>query len=390
MGISSLLNFFKNKIITAHDTKDTSTNNKDEISTNNIHSANDFIKHKDPYIDENSIVPDEQPFYQENSYYTSHSYPGTPMAKKVISFPERKKNCIPSERGLYVAEILLLYYCQKGDYPKPKNGYPGFWWFEYGIRNIGYVLDSLAQRGFIQLAPLNRSIGSLTVPELKKLLKSVNAPVSGKKADLILRVQKHVSDDSLLAAGAKQKYELTPLGEKELEDNSYVPYMHNSHEITMDLSPTEPGFNVWHINRVLGTGDKSNWEKIVNTVKEDMDKKNTERNKLFMDDLKNRDPNDYAKLKAQDDQIAAINNAENKYAQDKNLDDIIKFWEELWQAGDPKFAGSHWHFRLPDLYMKVKRYDEAIALCERIKSESDPSYSDKADAYIKKISARKK
>ena len=69
-----------------------------------------------------------------------------------------------------------------------------------------------------------------------KLLKSVNAPVSGKKADLILRVQKHVSDDSLLAAGAKQKYELTPLGEKELEDNSYVPYMHNSHEITMDLS----------------------------------------------------------------------------------------------------------------------------------------------------------
>ena len=95
------------------------------------------------------IPNEEKQYYIPDSYYTNLSYPGTPFERRVITFQERKSVSYPSKRGLYVAEILLLEYCSYGTYPRPKTGYPGFWWFEYGIRNVGHYLSELERRGFI-------------------------------------------------------------------------------------------------------------------------------------------------------------------------------------------------------------------------------------------------
>lgn len=91
------------------------------------------------------------------------------MATRVITFEERKKTSFPSARGLYVAEIMLLEYCSQGKYPKPKGGYPGLWWFKYGIRDVGHALESLQDRGFLQWASKAKSLGTLKVDELKQL-----------------------------------------------------------------------------------------------------------------------------------------------------------------------------------------------------------------------------
>ncbi len=125
---------------------------------------------KDSFADSSSISPDERPYYQPDDYYTFYSYPGTEMATRVITFEERKKTAYPSARGLYVAEIMLLEYCSQGKYPKPKGGYPGLWWFKYGIRDVGHALESLKARGFLQWAPKAKSLGTLKVDELKQLL----------------------------------------------------------------------------------------------------------------------------------------------------------------------------------------------------------------------------
>ena len=118
---------------------------------NNIQfKDNNTIKNDLKYADSSTISPDEKPFYQSDDYYTLESHPGTIMAQKVITFEERKKTTVPSASGLYVAEILLLEYCNTGTYPKPSNGYPEFWWFTYVIRDVGNVLKSLEQRGFIE------------------------------------------------------------------------------------------------------------------------------------------------------------------------------------------------------------------------------------------------
>jgi hypothetical protein len=147
-------------------------------------------------------------------------------------------------------------------------------------------------------------------------------------------------------------------------------------------------FNVWTINKLLGTGDKSNWKVI---IEEQEQKKKTElesRNESFMSELKRIDPEGYKTLKTQDQQIAAVQQARVKYDSDKDLDSYIDFWEMVWANGGLKFEGAKWHFELPDLYIKAKRYDEALAFVINIK-KSKPIYAEKADVYIKKIQERK-
>lgn len=342
---------------------------------------------KFPYADSSTIEAAEKRCYQPDEYYTYESYPGKAMSRPVITFEERKKTCIPSERGLYVAEILLLEYCRKGNYPNPKLGYPGFWWFEYGIRDVGRALKSLGKRGFIQMASARDSVGSLTVAELKKLLKEVHAPVSGKKAELMKRAQQVVPDDILDKAGIDCKYRLTELGKQELEDNAYVPYMHSVPDKTIEGIPEEEQFNVWRINRVLGRGDKSHWMEVVESIKKKVDERTDQREKKFMQELKEFNPQGYRELKAQDEQLAVIEKMEDRYEIDHNIDALIAFWENLWQKGGLKFEGASWHFRLPDLYIKVKRYGDALKFCKKIRIKK-PEYRDKADGYIAKINEK--
>lgn len=336
------------------------------------------------YADSSTIDAEEKHCYQPDDYYTYESYPGKAMSQSVITFEERKKTCIPSERGLYVAEILLLEYCRKGAYPNPKMGYPGFWWFEYGIRDVGHTLKSLEHWGFIRMASARDSVGSLTVADLKKLLKEAHAPVSVKKAELVERVQQVVPDEMLAKAGINCKYQLTELGKQELADNAYVPYMHGVPDKTIEGIPEENQFNVWRINHVLGRGDKSHWMEVVESIKKKVDERTEQKEKKFMQELKENDPQGYKKLKAQDDQLAVIEKKEEQYEIDQNIDALIAFWEKLWQNGGLKFYGAYWHFRLPDLYIKVKRYGDALKFCKEIRIKK-PEYRNKADGYIARI-----
>ena len=67
---------------------------------------------------------------------------------------------------------------------------------------------------------------------------------------------------------------------------------------------------------------------------------------------------------------------------DGNIDSLIKFWEDIWNNGGLLFRGSAWTFRLPDLYIKQKRYDDALSILRKIRN---PSYRDKKASYIERI-----
>ena len=208
-----------------------------------------------------------------------------------------------------------------------------YWWYKYGIRDVGSVYESLVERGFLII---NDKTG---------------------------------------------KYELTNLGKSELEENAYVPYMHSHNKYTT--------FTIWDLNQLLGTGDKSNYVEIIEKKHTEIDNRNEESNKTFMKELKVIDPEGYRKLKSQDKQIKAVQAADEKYAEDNDIDWIINFWEEIWKDGGPKFEGSGWMFRLPDLYIKAKRYDDAIAIVQKIKKSKGSYYSNKANSYIARIEERK-
>lgn len=330
------------------------------------------------------VQEDENKYYQSDSYYTDTVAEGTVFERKVVSFEDRKKTAIPSNRGLYPAEILLLEYCSKGNYPGPKNGYPGFWWFEYGIRDVGTALKSLEDRGFIVFASVGESVKCFTVPQLKELLKAQGQPTTGKKAELVERVAEIVPEDVLIEAGVQRKYVLTELGQQELSENVYVPYMHSTPNKTTEDDRFSMAFNVWSINKLLGTGDKSNWRAVVEEQEQKMNKEISNKNDAFMKELKKIDPEGYKVLKTQDQQIAAVQKARDKYSEGKDLDSYIAFWEMIWANGGLKFEGAGWHFELPDLYIKAKRYDDALAFVTKLK-KNKPTYAYKSDTYVKKI-----
>lgn len=336
------------------------------------------------------VVPEsEKKYYQPDSYYTDVVHEGTPFEYRIISFEERKKTAIPSTRGLYPAEILLLEYCSHGTYPSPKNGYPGFWWFTYGIRNVGAALKSLENRGYISFSSPSAALNGLTVTQLKEILSTIGQATTGKKAELIERISETVLANDLLAMGVQPKYALTNLGQLELSENEYVPYMHGAPNKTIETDLCGTMFNVWSINKLLGSGDKSNWRAIVYEQEAKINQERTEANIAFMNNLKKTNHESYKKLKAQDDQLAAVQKASEKYRVNKDLDAYIAFWEVLWSNGGLFFEGSKWHFELPDLYIKAKRYDDALNFVEKLK-RSKPIYADKADAYATKIIALNK
>ena len=335
--------------------------------------------------DEKETIPEEEKkYYQPDSYYTDVAFEGTSFEKRVITFEERKKTAIPSRRGLYPAEILLLEYCLKGDYPGPKNGYPGFWWFTYGIRDVGAVLKTLEDRGYITFGTVKDSVKSFTVKQLKELLAAEGKSTVGKKADLVARVVEVVPEEEILAAGVQLKYTLTEIGQQELDENLYVPYMHSTSNKTTEDNRCTMTFNVWSINKLLGAGDKTNWKVIVKEQERKMKEEIADKNEIFMKELKKIDPKSYHAIRTQDQQIAAVQKAKNKYLQDKDLDTYISFWEMIWKNGGLKFEGVGWYFELPDLYIKAKRFDDALAFVTELK-RTKPIYSYKCDSYIEKI-----
>lgn len=177
------------------------------------------------WADSSTIAADEHKYYQSDEYYALITHKGTPFERKVITYEERKKCSLPTSSGLYVAEVLLLEYCSYGKYPKPSSGYPGFWWFKYGIRDVGHALKSLEKRGFLQWCPLEQRLSVLKTDELKQLLASEGLPTSGKKANLIDRIITGIPGADQKLPETSKKHSLTPLGQTELQDKRLYSFI---------------------------------------------------------------------------------------------------------------------------------------------------------------------
>ena len=280
-----------------------------------------------------TIPASEKQYYQKDDYYTNKTFGSSVFEKDIIPFEHRIKDSIPSATGLYVPEILMLHFCKS--FPNPKNGYPGYWWFKYGVRNVGAMLESLAERGYIVLDTKT------------------------------------------------QKYKLTEKGEKEQKDNAYVYYMHSK---SNDLRYTP-----WEMNKMLGYGDKGRYLEILDRIHEKDEKQiahQKAKSEPLRQELRKNSP-EFRKLddnnQAMDKYIQLVNDRDAQYKEDKDLESYILFWEDIWRSGK-SLLGAHWAFVLPDLYIKAKRYDDVLACMPRLKKLG---YAAKAEKYIEKINDKK-
>lgn len=359
-------------------------NKQEKIGINNIKNS------VEPLIPE-----EEKKYYQDDSYYTEYkkAMPGAEPIK-VQTFEERKKTSLPSKGGLYVAEILLIHYCTYGSYPNPKNGYPGFWWFEYGIRNVGYRLKDLEERGYIELGSARDSIKTLKVDVLKKILLECGLPTTGKKAVLVECVQENIEDAVLLGNGCERKYFVTELGQKELNENQYVPYMHSHPRKTIDGIRFGNTFNIWSINKIFAGKDIPDWENEI--------KREETRATGIKHVWETPEETEYYNTLNVITQRIPLSKIKNAKDWQKGFDEGFPFYlkaQEYYSAGNYYAAIDYYNkaravgYDAPALYngyvdafKKIKAYDEAISvLKEGITRDTASQKSEWFEQEIQKI-----
>lgn len=289
------------------------------------------------YADSSMIPEEEQQYYQPDEYYEIVTHKGTPFESIVISFEERKKTSFPSKRGLYVPEILMLSFCQ--NFPHPSRGYPGYWWFQYGVRDVGGMLKSLESRGFIEINPKTG------------------------------------------------KYMPAKVGRAEMQENEYVAYTHRNSKLS--------NFTAWEMNRILADGDKSDWLDIF--CKHTGELPPLETTGVIIEKFDPSEPLKPVKPRVPLNQIKNLNNW------DKGFDEGYPHYqkgEQFRKAGGlytalEQFDEARYHgYGAPALYRsyamvfrKMKAYDEEIAILEEGMTRDTASKA--SDKFIERINRAK-
>ncbi len=168
-----------------------------------------------------TIPDDEKQYYRPDEYYKNYAYNGL-VGEEITPFESRKKYLPKSKNGLYPAEILLLHYCTYSQYPFPRNGFPGFWWYQYGIRDVIGCLGSLEARGFLQRSDVYQSLRKYLNAELQEILSEHGLNTKGKKAVLIQRIIDNINADDLAERVTRFYYSPTELGLDELRQNRAI------------------------------------------------------------------------------------------------------------------------------------------------------------------------
>ena len=150
------------------------------------------------------------------------------------------KKAVPTRRGLYPHEILMLDYAHTFSTDVKNQDFQKFWYYEYSTKNPKAVLKSLEDRNFICPGDLQSAIQHLPILEIKQELKSIEQKVSGKKAALVTRLLDNVDLDKLNQKFSARFYALTETGQQELSENQYVSYLHRHRYMS-----------VWEMNRRL-------------------------------------------------------------------------------------------------------------------------------------------
>lgn len=112
--------------------------------------------------------------------------------------------------------------------PIEKPNVAAYWIYEYNI-DFDKIMTKLLKNQYLRVSTVNESISYLTIPELKDLLKDKGLKLTGKKSELVLRVQDSYSEDEICAKqpNLSRHYVLTSLGE------SVIANLHES--ATKDL-----------------------------------------------------------------------------------------------------------------------------------------------------------
>lgn len=159
---------------------------------------------------------------------------------------------INSYDGLEIGEIILMDWLEN---KKQTDLPPDYFSIFYEI-NYNISINKLASNNYIRTSTPSESLYSLKIKDLKEILKNNSLKVSGKKAELIKRIQDNV-EEYLYANTVPKCWSLTNQGEKIIEKYHLLIWAHKnrSHDtcvtpysvvpyLDSNLGPEEIAYNI--------------------------------------------------------------------------------------------------------------------------------------------------
>ena len=128
-----------------------------------------------------------------------------------------------SKCGLYPYEILMLSMVSRYK-TNSENKFQWLWENELGIKNPQGIINSLYERGFVDVEDTRTTISRLTIPEIKEFLKEYDCKLTGKKDELLDRLFNECDVSSIGKKLTQRRYCLTDIGKQEIEseENEYI------------------------------------------------------------------------------------------------------------------------------------------------------------------------
>lgn len=148
------------------------------------------------------------------------------LETQIIPIEKRIKQMKPIVEGLYAHEILALSYAET--YHLSGDEYQGFWWWQYGVKDVAGMLRSLQSRGFITEGGTDSAVRACKATELKDFLKAQGLKVSGKRDELVSRILAEADLAAVQSAFPNRTYVLTDKGRRVLEANTAIVVAHKN------------------------------------------------------------------------------------------------------------------------------------------------------------------
>lgn len=150
-----------------------------------------------------------------------------------ITFTGKREFDIPEVK---LCAAILLSGNQNGSEIRNNDEYSLYFEGRYGIVNISTLHRWLYEQGYFRKANFHEAINLCKIPELKTILESIGLKKTGKKADLIERIENNIDDDlkSLIASRCDRLF-ITEKGVDFLEENGdYYMWHKKSYGVTFE------------------------------------------------------------------------------------------------------------------------------------------------------------
>ena len=131
---------------------------------------------------------------------------------------------------------ILLSGNQNGSKIRSNDHYSLYFEGRYGLMNVSELHRWLYDQGYFRKANFHEAINLCKIPELKTILESIGLKKTGKKADLIERIENNIDEDlkSLIVSKCDRLF-LTPKGFDFLEENGdYYLWHRKSYGVTFE------------------------------------------------------------------------------------------------------------------------------------------------------------